>query len=484
MNRKAAIVGGGVIGGGWAARLLLSGWDVAVFDPHPESAERVAEVLKNARASTPLLADVAMPQEGTLSFAGTLSDAVSGAQWIQESVPENLDIKRQVLGEIEALCPAETVIGSSTSGFKPSELQEGRLHPERILVAHPFNPVYLLPLVELVAGESNLVVESAKTILRSIGMFPLEVRKEIDAHIADRLLEAVWREALWLVHDDVATTQEIDDAIRFGFGLRWAQMGLFETYRLAGGEAGMEHFIKQFGPALKWPWTKLMDVPDMTDEFAEKIAAQSDQQSGAYSLRELEAIRDRNLVGFMRLLKEQDWGAGRLLNEHDAGRVKTGRSFELVAAPLQVNNGTVLPGWIDYNNHMTDWRYAQVFSETSDRFLTGIGLDDDYLAGGNAFYTVEMHINYAKEIAVNTPWHCTAQLLESDAKRLRVFFELFNSDSDEAVASAEAMYLHVNKDSGRVTPTEGGILDSITHLADLHARLDVPPASGRFVGQR
>ena len=144
------------------------------------------------------------------------------------------------------------IICSSTSGFKPSELNNGAGAQNRIMVAHPFNPVYLLPLVELVLaiGTSDNIKEKAKEILFDIGMFPLLVNKEIDAHIADRLLEAVWREALWLIKDDIATTEEIDNAIRFGFGLRWAQMGLFETYRLAGGEAGMKHFIEQFGPTL------------------------------------------------------------------------------------------------------------------------------------------------------------------------------------------------------------------------------------------
>ena len=149
-------------------------------------------------------------------------------------------------------------------------------------------------------------------------MEPLIVRQEIDAHIADRFLEAVWREALWLIKDDIATTEEIDNAIRYGFGLRWGQMGLFETYRLAGGEEGMAHFIRQFGPCLSWPWTKLMDVPDLDEELVNKIASQSDAQSGQYGIRELEGIRDRNLVGMLRALKERDWGAGCLLYTSDA----------------------------------------------------------------------------------------------------------------------------------------------------------------------
>ncbi len=148
-------------------------------------------------------------------------------------------------------------------------------------------------------------------------MKPLILRKEIDAFIADRLLEAVWREGLWLIRDDVASTEELDDAIRYGFGLRWAQMGLFETYRVAGGEAGMRHFISQFGPTLSLPWTKLMDVPELNEELIEKIVAQSDAQSGMHSIRELERIRDDNLVAIMQGLKLHDWGAGALLKEYE-----------------------------------------------------------------------------------------------------------------------------------------------------------------------
>ena len=260
-----------------------------------------------------------MPAEGALVFTDSVEKAVKDADWIQESVPERLEIKHSVFKAIQEHAPADAVLGSSTSGYMPTVLQENATRPGQILVAHPFNPVYLLPLVEVVAGKATdaTIVERACSLLTDLGMKPLKVRKEIDAHIADRFLEAVWREGLWLIKDGVATTEEIDDAIRYGFGLRWGQMGLFETYRVAGGEAGMAHFIAQFGPCLEWPWTKLMDVPELTDELVEKIASQSDEQSGAHSIRELERIRDNNLVAMMRGLKQTDWGAGRLLNEHD-----------------------------------------------------------------------------------------------------------------------------------------------------------------------
>lgn len=313
MLEKAVVIGGGVIGAGWAARFLLNGVDVVVSDPDPEVERKTAAVLDNARRTLPALVDVSMPTEGVLAFDDCIETAVKGAQWIQESVPERLEAKHAVLAEVQAHCTVDAIIASSTSGFRASVLQQGSSQPEQIIVAHPFNPVYLLPVVELVGAAST--IEQAATLLEVLGMKPLRVRKEIDAHIADRLLESVWREALWLVRDGVATTEEIDDVMRYGFGLRWAQMGLFETYRIAGGEAGMAHFVEQFGPALEWPWSRLTDVPELDSALVAKIAEQSDTQSGKHSIRELERIRDDNLVAMMRALKAQDWGVGELLNQ-------------------------------------------------------------------------------------------------------------------------------------------------------------------------
>ena len=230
-------------------------------------------------------------------------------------MPERPELKAAVLAAIEEGAAPDVVVASSTSGIRPSVLQTTMTNPERLVVGHPFNPVYLLPLVEVVGGESTTpeAIEAAMTVYRSLGMEPLRVRVEIDAFIADRLLEAVWREALWLIDDGVATTAEIDTAITHGFGLRWAQMGLFETYRTAGGQGGFRHFIEQFGPTLHWPWTRLTDVPDFTPELVDTIVNQSDQQSGHHELSELEQIRDRNLVGFLRVLETNRWGAGTAL---------------------------------------------------------------------------------------------------------------------------------------------------------------------------
>ena len=322
--RKAAAIGGGVIGAGWVARLVLNGIDVSVFDPAPDAGRKIDEVMAGARRAYAQMAPAGLPAEGRITHAATIAEAVAGAELVQESVTERLDIKHKVLAEIDAHAPHQALIGSSTSGLRPTDMQPALQHPGRLVVAHPFNPVYLLPLVEIVGGEATTpdTITRAKQVYASIGMKPVVIRKEIEAFVGDRLLEALWREALWLVKDGITTVEELDDIIRYSFGLRWAQMGLFQVYRIAGGEAGMRHFMAQFGPCLSWPWTKLTDVPEFNDELVELIASQSDAQSSRWSIRELERIRDDNLVAIMGALSKQNggegWGAGALMKDYVA----------------------------------------------------------------------------------------------------------------------------------------------------------------------
>jgi carnitine 3-dehydrogenase len=317
--RTVGLLGGGVIGGGWAARFLLGGADVQLFDPDPQAERKLGEILANARAAWTSLTDAPLPAEGSWRIVGSAAEAVQGADFVQESAPERLELKQGLLAEADAAAAPEVVIGSSTSGLLPTALAASMAHPERLVVGHPFNPVYLLPLVEVCGGErtSAATIERAKAVYASVGMKPLHVRKEIDGFVADRLLEALWREALWLVNDGVATIEEVDDAIRYGAGLRWSFMGTMLTYRIAGGEGGMRHFMAQFGPALQWPWTHLMDVPDMTDELIDRIAEQSDTQADGASVRELERLRDRCLVAVMQGLRSVPYGAGEVLADYE-----------------------------------------------------------------------------------------------------------------------------------------------------------------------
>jgi len=237
---------------------------------------------------------------------------------VQESAPERLELKQALLAEADSAAAPGIVIASSTSGLLPTLMSANMTNPQRLVVGHPFNPVYLLPLVEICGGERTAAWagDRAAAIYESVGMRPLRVRKEIDGFVADRLLEALWREALWLVNDGVATVEEVDDAIRFGAGLRWSFMGTYKTYRIAGGEGGMRHFMEQFGPSLQWPWTHLMDVPELTDSLLDQIAQQSDDQVGEAGVRELERWRDRSLIAVIRGLSAVPTGAGEVLVQY------------------------------------------------------------------------------------------------------------------------------------------------------------------------
>ena len=390
-DRTVAVIGAGVIGMGWAARFLLHGFDVRVYDPAPGARARLDAVLERARQALPGLYDEGLPAPGRLAWCATIDAAVQDAGWVQESVPERLDLKRSTLRSIQDVLPDDAIVASSTSGFRPSELADGTSAPERLIVAHPYNPVYLLPLVELVPhpGTDPAVVAHAQNIVAAVGMKGVVIRREIDAHVGDRLLEALWREALWLIKDGFATTSEIDDVIRYSFGLRWAQMGLFETYRIAGGDAGMAHFIHQFAPALHWPWSRLTDVPDLDDTLAAEIARQSDEQSGAHSIRELEHRRDANLVAILRALKRQDWSAGEWLNHYD-DEAANGRADGRDGVTAR---GTMPFEWND------DDRAREVFiqdlvSRARDALATRLGCDSAYLARGYRFVTSETRISH------------------------------------------------------------------------------------------
>lgn len=486
--RKAACVGGGVIGAGWVARLALAGVDVAIFDPGPEAERIVNEVMSNAERAYARLYSAPLLSRGQLSFAPTIEAAVADADFIQESVPERLDLKRSVLAAIDAAARPDALIGSSTSGLLPSDLQEGMAHPERLVVAHPFNPVYLLPLVEIVGGRATAAgtVARARELYSALGMKPVVIRREIEAFVGDRLLEALWREALWLVHDEVASVEEIDDIIRYSFGLRWAQMGLFQTYRIAGGESGMRHFLAQFGPALKWHWTKLMDVPDLDEKLVDRIARQSDEQTGDLSIRELERIRDDNLVATIRALAARrggsGWGAGALLRAQEDRLRASARQEDGVGEPIRLVEGEVPEAWIDYNGHMTEHRYLQVFGETTDALLARIGADADYVAGGHSYYTVETHIMHLDEAKRGDRFFSTTQILASDEKRIRVFHRLFAEDGT-ALATAEQTLLHVDMKAGRAAPADPAVLTKLAGLAARHRGLDWPETAGRAVGE-
>jgi carnitine 3-dehydrogenase len=479
--RHCAIIGGGVIGGGWAARFLLAGLDVTVFDPHPEAERRLREMVALGARSLRRLVAAPLPPEGRLRFVGSLAEAVATADLIQESAPEVESVKQRILAEIDRHSQPGALVCSSTSGLLPTRISTEMAHPERFLVAHPFNPVYLLPLVELCGGERTdpQSISRAQEFFAGIGMHPLHVRKEIDGFIADRLLEALWREALWLVHDGVATVAEVDDAIRFGAGLRWAFMGTFQIYRLAGGEAGMRHFMAQFGPALKLPWTKLMDVPELTEGFLDELAAQSDAQSGGWGFRALEAKRDDCLIGIMRSLQTQGFGAGNTLAAYE----KKLRTVAETAEPLRLYEGTVSPEWIDYNGHMNESRYLEIFGYATDALLVRIGMDAAMLARGFSYYTVETHLRHLGEVRLGESFVATTQIIGHDAKRIHLFHRLHDADG-RLVATGEQMMLHVDTARHKACAAAPEVLAVLGKLGDDHRGLPVPSEAGRGIGMK
>lgn len=302
---RVAVVGAGVIGNGWAARCLARGLDVVVTDPDPAAEQRLHAAIDTAWPTLEKRGLAPEADRERLRFTTDLEAAVRGAGLVQENAPEREDLKRLLLARIDAAADADAIIASSTSGLMPSTLQSDCEAPGRVIVAHPFNPVYLLPLVELVGGErtDTEVMQRAARIYRAIGMRPLIVRREIEGHVADRLMEALWREALHLVNDGVATTEEVDAAIVYGAGLRWSLMGTFLTFHLAGGDAGMRHMLEQFGPALKLPWTKLK-APELTDDLIDRVVAGCEHQAAGRSVRELEARRDEFLSRLLDLVSE------------------------------------------------------------------------------------------------------------------------------------------------------------------------------------
>jgi carnitine 3-dehydrogenase len=262
-------------------------------------------------------------------------------------------------------------------------------------------------------------------------------------------------------------------------------MGIFETYRIAGGEAGMRHFMAQFGPCLKWPWTKLTDVPEFNDELVDLVAGQSDAQSGHHSIRELERIRDDNLIAILQALKVNNWGAGETLAAYerrlfDVGAADT-REVD-ITQPVVTLEMRVPADWTDYNNHMNESRYLQCFADASDALLRMIGVDADYVAAGGSYFTVETHIRHLDEVAALQPVRATTQVLEAKGKKLRLFHRLYHGDG-RLLATGEHMLLHVDLKTRAAAEPAAAIAARAAELAAAHAALPLPEGAGRAVGQ-
>jgi carnitine 3-dehydrogenase len=303
--RTVACIGAGVIGGGWVAHFLARGYRVLAWDPAPDAAEKLTRLVGNAwPALTELgLADGA--SQANLTVVPTLVEAVAEAGFVQESAPEDLDLKRRLLAEIDAATPAGVVIASSTSGYSMSEMQVDAATPERLVVGHPFNPPYLIPLVEVVGGRLTeaWATSWAADFYRHVGKSVITMENELPGFIANRLQEALWREALHMVANGEATVEQIDTAITDGPGLRWPAQGPLLTFHLAGGEGGMAHMLDHFGPSLKSPWTRL-EAPELTTKLRNAMVDGCEAEAAGRSIAQLVAERDRAIIAVQRAVTQ------------------------------------------------------------------------------------------------------------------------------------------------------------------------------------
>ncbi len=488
--RTLGLMGTGVIGAGWAARALHFGVNVIAADVIPEMAAVLRASIANAAPALARLVRAPLPERGVLSFTTDPAHMARSADFIQENIPEQLELKQRVLGELSRHARPGVIIASSTSGLRPSDLQASMQGPERFCVAHPFNPVYLLPLVELVGGERTTAatIATAAEFFSYIGMHPLQVRREVPGHLTDRLQEALWREILHLINDGVATTGELDESIIYGPGLRWAGMGTNLIYHLAGGEAGMRHMLEQFGPCLKWPWTRL-EAPELSEALIDRMVEGTQAQAAGRSIRQLEQQRDDYLVAIQQVLCEQGIGAGLTLRalETRLHAAAAAAAQPLPAAgndgqPLRLFEACVRPEWLDYNGHMTESRYLYVFGLACDALFRSVGVDEHYRARARMFFSVETHLTHQAEALVNDAFYVTGQLLSVDDKRLRVFYRLQRGSDGRLLATGEQLYLHVDTAIKHSCVIDAAVRTQLDRLVAAHAQLPSPRECGRSVG--
>ena len=302
--KNISVIGTGVIGTGWILRFLAFNKKVIAFDKNKSQINYLRKEIKRTKSIIEKLYKKKI-NINNLKIADTLEEAVKNSDLIQENVPERLQIKKTVLKNISKVAPKNTIIASSSSGLLPSKLQSGCINPQRFIIAHPFNPVYILPLVEIVKGNktSKIYINRANSFYKSIKMKTLLINRELPGFLSDRLQEALWREGLHIINDGFGSTKDLDDAITYGPGMRWALMGTFLTFHLAGGESGMKHMLDQFGPALKLPWTKLKS-PELNDKLKQKIINGTALQSKNLSIDKLSNIRDNFLIDLIELKKK------------------------------------------------------------------------------------------------------------------------------------------------------------------------------------
>ncbi len=310
--RTTAVLGAGVIGASWASLFLASGRSVAVYDPDPNAKSTVLEYINNAWLVLQKLGltENSNQSGSNIEFHTSAADAVAGADFIQESVPERIEIKHAIYREIENALTKDAVIASSASGLTLSEMQSGFKDPSKLVLGHPFNPPHLIPLVEVMGNEktANGVVEKAEAFYRAIGKVTIRVNKEVPGHVANRLQAAVWRESIHMVASGVASVEDIDTAMWAGPGLRWAAMGPTMLFHLGAGEGGLDEFCQRYSDSFNRWWDDL-GTPHLNPQIARQLIAGVEKEANGSSTGELTAKRDEMLTAIL--------CASRQLRDHD-----------------------------------------------------------------------------------------------------------------------------------------------------------------------
>ena len=305
--KKVAVIGTGVIGAGWIIRCLAHNKIVYAFDKDPKLKN---SLIKEIKRTWPFVKKLFKKNKLNLKnfyYFTSLEKTLKDADFIQECATENYALKTKLMSTIGNYAKPNAIISSSSSGLLPTRIYSKCKNPQRSLIGHPFNPVYLLPAVEIVPGKKTTTkyLNQAKKFYKSISMNPIMVKKELPGYLSDRLQEALWREGLHIINEGYATTEDLDRAIEDGPGLRWSLMGTFLTFHLAGGKAGMKHMLEQFGPALKLPWTKLK-APKLTKNLSSRIISGTKNQSKGKSVSMISNIRDEYLVELQMMRKKYE----------------------------------------------------------------------------------------------------------------------------------------------------------------------------------
>ena len=305
MIKKIAVIGTGVIGTGWIIRCLAHNKKVIVFDKDLKLEKKLLIEIKRTWPFVKKLFNKKKLNLKNFKYVTSIEEAVKDADFIQECATENYKLKINLMNNISKKAKSNAIISSSSSGLLPTRIYSKCKNPARTIIGHPFNPVYLCPGVEIVAGKKTKknFLNKANKFYKSISMNPIIVKKELPGYLADRLQEALWREALHIINEGYATTKDLDRAIEDGPGLRWSLMGTFLTFHLAGGKAGMKHMLKQFGPALKLPWTKLK-APKLSKKLSARVIKGTKQQAKGKSVSSISNIRDEYLVNLQKLRKK------------------------------------------------------------------------------------------------------------------------------------------------------------------------------------